>query len=47
MKVIWSERARMQVQEIFEYIAEDRPMAAERILDGFLKRVDLLLESPE
>lgn len=47
MKVIWSERARMQVQEIFEYIAEDRPMAAERILDGFLKRVDLLLEFPE
>ncbi len=47
MRIVWSERARAQVSEIFEYIAEDRPMAAERILEGFLNRAGLLAEFPD
>jgi toxin ParE1/3/4 len=47
MRIQWSEQARTQVREIFEYISQDRPMAAEGILEGFLKRVDLLAEFPE
>ncbi len=47
MRILWSERAQAQVREIFEYIARDRPMAAERILEGFLERVALLTEFPE
>jgi plasmid stabilization system protein ParE len=43
----WSERARTQVREIFEYIARDRPRVAERILESFLERVELLAEFPE
>lgn len=47
MRVWWSERARSQVREIFEFIARDRPNVAERILDGFLERADLLAEFPD
>jgi len=47
VRMLWSERAQAQVCEIFEYIARDRPMAAERILEGFLERVALLTEFPE
>jgi addiction module RelE/StbE family toxin len=42
----WSPRARDQVREIFEYIARDRPSAAEAILERFLERVDLPREFP-
>ena len=47
MNVRWSQRARNQVREIFEYIARDRPRAAERILEAFLERTELLAEFPE
>lgn len=47
MTVQWSEHARTQILEIFEYVARDRPAAAERLLEGFLARVDLLIEFPE
>lgn len=47
MKIIWSERALAQIREIFHFIAEDRPMLAERILEGLLERVELLLEFPD
>jgi plasmid stabilization system protein ParE len=47
MKILWSEKAREQVREIVEFIAEDRPLAAERILEDLLERVQLLTEFPE
>jgi len=47
VRVWWSERARSQVREIFEFIARDRPRVAQRILDGFLERADLLAEFPD
>jgi plasmid stabilization system protein ParE len=47
MKILWSEKAQGQVREIFEFIAEDRPMVAERILEDLLERVQLLTEYPE
>jgi plasmid stabilization system protein ParE len=45
--VRWSDRARSQVAEIFDYIARDRPDAAERLLEGFLERTELLAVFPE
>jgi len=45
--VRWSRRALSQVSEIFDYIARDRPCAAERILEGFLERTELSAERPE
>ena len=47
MRVQWSDRARRQIREIFEYIARDRPRAADDLLEAFLGRVDLLTEFPE
>jgi addiction module RelE/StbE family toxin len=47
MKIIWSERALAQIREIFHFISEDRPLIAERILEGLLERVELLVEFPE
>lgn len=47
MRVRWSEHARSQVREIFEYVARDRPGAAERLLESFLERVELLAGLPE
>lgn len=47
MTVSWSDRARTQAREIFEYIAQDRPLVAERLLDGFIERTRLLGEFPE
>ena len=47
MKISWSERAQDQVREIFEYISEDRPLVAERILEDLLERVQLLSKFPE
>ena len=47
MRVQWSDRAREQIVEIFEYIARDRPNAAEGVLLSFLERVELLGDLPE
>lgn len=47
MIVRWSEHARNQVAEIFDYIARDRPNAAMRILESFLERTELLADFPE
>lgn len=35
MRIQWSEYARNQIMNVFEYIAEDRPDAAEGVLHGF------------
>jgi plasmid stabilization system protein ParE len=47
VRVRWSDRARIQILEIFRYIASDRPTAAEGLLERFLERVELLAEFPE
>ncbi|HSN83763.1 MAG TPA: type II toxin-antitoxin system RelE/ParE family toxin [Polyangiales bacterium] len=47
MRIRWSDRARQQVVEIFQYIARDRPNAAEDLVFAFFERVELLAEFPE
>jgi plasmid stabilization system protein ParE len=47
VRIHWSDRAYEQVVEIFEYIARDRPNAAEGVLLSFLERVELLVSLPE
>ncbi len=39
MKVVWSPLAELRAQEAVEYIAEDRPLAAAKWLEGLLERV--------
>ena len=46
MRVSWSPHACSQILEIFEYIARDRPLAAEHLVERFAERVQLLAEFP-
>lgn len=39
MKVVWSPLAELRALEAVEYIAEDRPLAAAKWLEGLLERV--------
>lgn len=46
-EVIWTEKALARLKEISDYIAEDNPAAAERIIDAISARVDQLEAHPE
>ena len=47
MKVVWTHRARYRLQQIFEYIAEDQPVNAERWVNKLIDRGDSLKDLPE
>jgi addiction module RelE/StbE family toxin len=47
MKIIWSPLAIERVSEIAEYIAQDKPSAAENWIDTVFSKVDKLKSSPE
>jgi len=45
-EVVWTEKALAWLEEIFNYIAEDNPAAAERIVEAISARVDQLEAHP-
>lgn len=47
MKIVWTEPARQDLREIFEYIAEENPNAARALLAEIRKRVGSLEDNPE
>ena len=47
MKIIWSPLAIERVSEIAEYIAQDKPSAAENWIDTIFSKIDKLKSSPE
>jgi toxin ParE1/3/4 len=47
MKVVWTYRARVRLQQILEYIAEDQPINAERWIDQLIERGDSLATQPD
>ena len=47
MRLQWSPRALEQTETAFDYVAEDRPQAAQDWLLGLFLRVELLLQFPE
>ena len=47
MKIIWSPLAIDRASEIAEYIAQDKPSAAERWIDTVFSKVERLKFSPE
>jgi toxin ParE1/3/4 len=47
MKIIWSPLAIERASEIAEYIAQDKPSAAENWIDTVFSKVDKLKSSPE
>ncbi|OGP97736.1 MAG: plasmid stabilization protein [Deltaproteobacteria bacterium RBG_19FT_COMBO_46_9] len=47
MKIIWSPLAIDRASEIAEYIARDKPSAAEKWVDKIFSKVEQLRSSPE
>jgi plasmid stabilization system protein ParE len=46
MKVVWTEPAETDLDEIFDYIARDAPIYAEQYIDRILEAVDKLADLP-
>ena len=47
MKIIWSPLAIERASEIAEYIAQDKPIAAEKWIDTVFYKVESLKSAPE
>jgi toxin ParE1/3/4 len=47
MKIIWSPLAIERASEIAEYIAQDKPSAAEKWIDTVFTKVETLKSAPE
>lgn len=46
-KVVWTEEAQAWLKEIHDYIADENPAAATRVVHGISARVDQLEQHPE
>lgn len=46
MKIVWTEPARQDLRQIFEYIAVDNPKAARKLLTEIKERAVLLQGNP-
>ena len=47
MRIIWSPLAIERAKEIIDYIAQDKPSAAENWIETVFSKVDALITSPE
>jgi len=47
VKIVWTEPARQDLREIFEYIAEENPRAARALLSEIKQRVTVLQNNPQ
>lgn len=45
--IAWTEEAQRWLQDIHEYIAQDNPVAADRVVRGIYDRVQVLIQHPE
>lgn len=46
MKVVWTARARARLRQIYNYIAQDQPLNAERVVDRITLRAEQLSGQP-
>jgi toxin ParE1/3/4 len=46
-EIIWTEEAERWLKDIHDYIAQDNPAAAEKLVSGIYQRAQILLEFPE
>lgn len=46
-EVVWTDEALGWLREIHDFIAEENPAAAARVIDGISRRVDQLEQHPE
>lgn len=47
MKIVWSEPARQDLRQLFEFIATENPNAARRLLDEIRKQAIILVDNPQ
>ncbi len=47
MKIFWSPLAVERLENIFEFIAQDNSMAAQKIIERIFKKVESLEKNPE
>lgn len=47
MKIVWTEPARQDLREIFEYISNDNPNAARRLLGEIKEQALILIDNPQ
>ncbi|WP_431065876.1 type II toxin-antitoxin system RelE/ParE family toxin [Methylotuvimicrobium sp.] len=47
MRIVWTEPARQDLRDIFEYIATGNPKAARTLLAEIKARVDVLIDQPQ
>lgn len=43
----WTQEAETWLRDIYEYIAQDNPVAAARVVEGIYERVQVLSEFPQ
>jgi len=46
VQVNWSVRAKRSLRDIYDYIADDNPAAADRVIRGILKKSQMLGQLP-
>ena len=46
-KIRWSHEAEQWLKEIYEYISEDNPTAAEKVVSGIYDKAQKLSDSPQ
>ncbi len=47
MKIVWTEPARQDLREIFEYIANENPNAARRLFVEIKEQALILIDNPQ
>ena len=46
-EIRWTNEAEVWLRDIYDYIAQDNPSAAARVVDGIYEKAQLLKEHPE
>jgi toxin ParE1/3/4 len=46
-EIRWTDEAAIWLEDIYKYIAEDKPEAAARVAEGIYRKVQILAEFPE
>ena len=45
-KIIWTSEAQRWLKKIFDYISEDDPVAAVKVINGIYEKAQILIEQP-
>lgn len=46
-KIKWTAEAQQWLQDIYEYVAQNNPSAAKRVVEGIYKKAQLLKQYPQ